>query len=274
MKKMTRILTAICTALIFLVFAVASTSTKKVISDVRYNGEFQLQVEKDEVVKNASKLDFIKSSSNPTIVLRVPNATREVLEEDRNVKTQKSGDGTNNLYDINVYNVVEKELLKGGFTVRDRALFEKVLGDKSVSDYSRIKELTETDLILELSNLQFVKYPGNIFYYYTDSKRKGKVRNQINCPNYFNLFGVKLEFRLIKVRENDFIGSFTYNYSPCEKEPCYYSINVSPYNNNCSAPFLIQGSTTISDIRLIPQMEIENFIKRSSQKMVNEITKL
>ena len=167
MKKISQFLTTISVATIFFVIAIASSSGKHVVADTKYNGVFKLSPEKDETVKNAGKLEFLKNATNPTIVLRVPNASREVLEEDKNVKTAKNNDGTNNLNDINVYNVIEKELLKGGFTVRDRALFEKVLGDKSVNDYSRIKELTETDLILELSSIQYVKYPMNSFSYYT-----------------------------------------------------------------------------------------------------------
>lgn len=272
MKKASQILTASAVSLIFLIFAIASSSSKRVVADTRYNGVFKLSPEKDETVKNAGKLEFLKNATNPTIVLRVPNASREVLEEDRNVKTAKNNDGTNNLNDINVYNVIEKELLKGGFTVRDRALFEKVLGDKSVNDYSRIKELTETDLILELSSIQYVKYPMNSFTFYSQSKRKGNIERRINCTNYFNIYGLKLEFRLIKVKENDFIGSFTYNYTPCTDYPCNYKINVSSANA-CSSPFIEQGNVIFSETRLIPQTEIEKFVKSAAQKMVNEVFK-
>ncbi len=272
MKKVNQTLVAVSGALIFLFFAVASSSSKRVVADVRYDGVFKLSPEKDETVKNSGKLEFLKNATNPTIVLRVPNASRQVLEEDRNLKTAKNNDGTNNLNDINVYNVIEKELLKGGFTVRDRALFEKVLGDKSVNDYSRIKELTETDLILELSSIQYVKYPLNSFLYYSQKRKKSDVENRMSCNNYFNIYGLKLEFRLIKVKENDFIGSFTYNYTPCTDYPCNYSINVSEANA-CSSPFLVQGNVSYSDTRLISQSEVEKFVKTSAQKLVDEIFK-
>ena len=254
----------------FFVMALACATSRNVPAPIKYNGIFKINSEKDEAVKNINKLEYLKNAANPTIVLRVPYATREVLEEDKNTKTQKNTDGTNNLNDINVYNVIEKELLKGGFTVRDRALFEKVLGDKSVNDYSRIKELTETDLILELSSIQYVRYPMNSFTYSVSTKRKGTTENKLTCSNNFNLYGLRLEFRLIKVKENDFIGSFTYNYNPCDNGPCSYSINVSA-DNSCSTPYLEQGKTVITEIRLIPQVEIERFVKASAQKMVSEI---
>ena len=270
MKKINQFLIACTVSILFFVMVLACASGKKVVADTKYNGVFKLSPEKDETVKNANKLEFLKNATNPTIVLRVPNASREVLEEDKNVKTAKNNDGTNNLNDINVYNVIEKELLKGGFTVRDRALFEKVLGDKSVNDYSRIKELTETDLILELSSIQFVKYPMNSFTFYSQSRKKGNIESRINCSNYFNLYGLKLEFRLIKVKENDFIGSFTYNYAPCDEHPCNYNINVSS-ESTCSSPFIEQGNVIISETPLIPQQEIERFVKSSAQKLVKEI---
>lgn len=270
MEKGSQLFPVVIVATVFFVIALACASTKQVVADKKYNGIFKISPEKDEVVKNINKLEFVKNTTNPTIVLRVPNATREVLEEDKNVKTLKNNDGTNNLNDINVYNVIEKELLKGGFTVRDRALFEKVLGDKSVSDYSRIKELTETDLMLELSNIQYVKYPMNYFTFFSQSKRQGSIEHRITCPNYFNLYGLRLEFRLIKVKENDFIGSFTYNYAPCDDSPCNYYINVTA-DNSCSTPYLEQGTVVISETRLIQQSEIERFVKSSAQKLVKEM---
>ena len=271
MKKISQLCITVIIAIVFFVIALSSTSSKQVVTDTKYNGVFKISPEKDEVVKNANKLEFLKTSTNPTIVLRVPNATRAVLEEDKNIKTPKNNDGTNNLNDINVYNVIEKELLKGGFTVRDRALFEKVLGDKSVNDYSKIKELTETDMILELSSIEYVKYPINFFTFFTHTKRKGNIENRLDCSNYFNLYGLKLEFRLIKVKENDFIGAFTYNYNPCDDNPCNYNINVNPTNNGCSVPYLEQGNVVVSGTNLISQEEIERFVKLSTQKMVKEI---
>ena len=139
-----------------------------------------------------------------------------------------------------------------------------------MGDYSRIKELTETDLILELSSIQYVRHPMNSFTHIVQTKKKGTIENTINCSNNFNLYGLRLEFRLIKVKENDFIGSFTYNYTPCDNGPCSYFINVSA-DNSCSSPFIEQGKTIISETRLIPQAEIERFVKASAQKLVSEI---
>ncbi len=270
MKKYSQILIVLSVVTIYYLMTLACAPSQKVVADTRYDAGFRVSAQKDEVVKNANKLQFLKTAVNPTIVLRVPNASREILEEDKNTKTPKNTDGTNNLNDINVYNVIEKELLKGGFTVRDRALFEKVLGDKSVSDYSKIKELTETDLIIELSSIQFVKYPVNTFTFSSQSRRRGTTENTFTCANYINLYGLKLEFRLIKVKENDFIGSFTYNYMPCDNMGCNYKVNVNA-KNGCSVPYVQMGNVYLSDTKLISQQEIESFVKNSTQKLVSEL---
>ncbi len=269
MKRSMEIISIGGIAMFFLCIALASAPSMKVVN-TKYNGVFNMTDQKDDAVTNSAKLQSVRQIANPSIVLRVPNASREVTQEDNNIKVQKGYDGANYLNDINVYNVIEKELLKGGFTVRDRALFEKVLGDKNVSDYSKIKELTETDLILELSSLEFVKYPTNSFNYYTSSRRKGTISNTVQCSNYFDLYGLKLEFRLIQVKDNDFIGSFTYYYNPCANNACNYSINVGA-NNACSAPFIEQGNGIVAGPNLISHGEIEDFVEKSTSKMVHEI---
>ena len=115
MKRNNQLFPVLIVAFVFFVMAVASSSSRHVPEpDIKYSGLFKLNPEKDEAVKDINKLQYLKNTANPTIVLRVPYATREVLEEDKNMKTQKNTDGTNNLNDINVYNVIEKELLKGG----------------------------------------------------------------------------------------------------------------------------------------------------------------
>lgn len=256
----------------FALLAVASAPTPQIASISKYDGIFRYTPGNEEIVTNKAKLEFIKSVNNPTIVLRVPDANKGVLEEDKNVKSDgRKEDGNNSLYNINVYNIIEKELLKGGFTVRDRALFQKVLGDKSVNDYSKIKELTETDLILELSTLEYVSYPFNSFDVTTQTRRNGGVNSRISCSNYSSIYGLKLEFRLIKVKENDFIGSFTYFYSMCPDNTCYYSINVNNGTHGCSEPFLQQGNLVYSGIHLISQANRESFVKQASQKLVNAI---
>jgi hypothetical protein len=55
-----------------------------------------------------------------------------------------------------VYNIFERELLKAGFTVRDRGLLMEVLRDNPKADYKAIKEKIDTQLILEIVSYQQV----------------------------------------------------------------------------------------------------------------------
>ena len=52
-----------------------------------------------------------------------------------------------------LFNAIEKELLRENFRVRDRGLFNELLSKSQTSDYSKIKELTNTDIILEVVNI-------------------------------------------------------------------------------------------------------------------------
>jgi hypothetical protein len=60
-----------------------------------------------------------------------------------------SGTKDNNVF----YNAIEKELLKQGFSVRDRGLFNEIINKSSSTGYSKIKDLNNTDLIFEVVNI-------------------------------------------------------------------------------------------------------------------------
>src|ERR1700733_1662195 len=92
----------------------------------------------DETYANPNLKDFFKSNSNPNIVLRVPNTNDKATS---NTSISKNNDV--------LYNAIEKELLKENFSARDRGLFNELLSKSQTSDYSKIKELTNTDIILE-----------------------------------------------------------------------------------------------------------------------------
>ena len=90
----------------------------------------------DETYANPNLRDFFKSNRNPNIVLRVPNNNDKATS---NTSTSKNNDV--------LYNTIEKELLRENFSVRDRGLFNELLSKSQTSDYSKIKELTNTDII-------------------------------------------------------------------------------------------------------------------------------
>jgi hypothetical protein len=154
----------------------------------------------NEIYANNNLKEFFNTNKTPNIVLRVPNNNDKATS---NTSTNKD----NNV----LYNAIEKELLREGFSVRDRGLFNELLSKSQTSDYSKIKELTNTDLILEVVNID----PAVV---YTTNKvtlnGKKKETEQIGKVDY-KQYGASVEFRIIMVKNNEIAGTYKYNYQPC-----------------------------------------------------------
>lgn len=124
------------------VFSIALLSTFLLTSCSSSTKIIKFPKQPDEVFANKNLNEFFISNKTPNIVLRVPN------------NNDKATSNTSNNKDNNVlYNSIEKELLKQGFSVRDRGLFNELLSKSQTNDYSKIKELTNTDVILEVVNI-------------------------------------------------------------------------------------------------------------------------
>ena len=153
----------------------------------------------DDIYANANLKDFFKGNKSPNIVLRVPNTA------------DKATSNTNLNQENVLYNAIEKELLIQGYSVRDRGLFNEIINKSGSTDYSKIKDLTNTDLILEVVNIDpKVVYSTNKV---TISKNK-KVKEQIGNVDY-KRNGASVEFRLILVKNNEIAGTYKYHYQPC-----------------------------------------------------------
>lgn len=158
----------------------------------------------DETYANPNLKDFFKSNKNPNIVLRVPNNNDKATS---NTSTSKNNDV--------LYNTIEKELLKENFSVRDRGLFNELLSKSSTSDYSKIKELTNTDIILEVVNIDpSVLYSTNKVTTITTKKGTDKEKEAIGNLDYKEK-GASVEYKVILVRNNEIAGSYKFNYKPC-----------------------------------------------------------
>ncbi|MGZ3756728.1 MAG: hypothetical protein ACXVAY_16570 [Mucilaginibacter sp.] len=154
----------------------------------------------DDVYANRNLKDYLKGNLSPKIVLRVPNSS------------DKATSNTINAQNNNVlYNAIEKEFLKEGFSVRDRGLFNEIIDKSKSTDYSKIGEETNTDLILEVVNIN-----PNVLY----STNKitvvsgGQSTDQVQQIDYKKT-GASIEFRLIMVKNNEIAGNYKYNYTPC-----------------------------------------------------------
>lgn len=230
--------------LLLIGISIISSSSSKLVTT---NGEIRLQPKKDDIFTKPSLSQYLKSTKNPTIVLRVPNQVDNVLEESKYSKSQ-------------IYNTIEKEFAKADFIVRDRALYQKVLDQTTTTDYSKIKELTDTDLIIEFIGFETVKYYTNK---YTDSKGRAKTSN-----TNFTLPGSKVEFKLIRVKENDIVGSYTFHYTPCISG-CNYSFDAA---GNLYQPNQ-KGKAITQPYEFVSSDELEDFFKTSSQRLIKELKK-
>ena len=99
---------------------------------VRKLGTVTFQPNPPEIFTKSSLRTFLRQNDDPKIVLRVPTQNMTTTEEERFSLSP-------------IYNAIEKELLKGGFNVRDRGLFNEILEKSQNKDYSSIQELTDTD---------------------------------------------------------------------------------------------------------------------------------
>jgi hypothetical protein len=152
----------------------------------------------DDTYANANLKQFLSENKSPSIVLRVPNTYDKATSQTTTSK------------DL-LYNAIEKELLKEGFSVRDRGLFNEIISKAPTSDYSRIKDLTNTDLILEVVNIDStIIYSTNKVTEISKGKEKEVIQN-IDYKRY----GASVEFKLILVRNNEIAGSYKFNYKPC-----------------------------------------------------------
>ncbi|MFD2570175.1 hypothetical protein ACFSUS_05985 [Spirosoma soli] len=199
---------------------------------------FQISCSQKAVVRFAQKPPELASgdalteimlvNKSPRIVLRVPNTRKGVTNTQGTTSNQsavvnpvivrQAGNGRSapkiqyveSQYDETaLYNAIEKQLFKEGFSVRDRGLFNEVLDANQSVAYSKISSLTNTDLILELVRLDNpVGYTTNVCF--TEGDDQQRLINE-----YRDMRGASVEFKLVHVKTNEIVGSYKIHYTPC-----------------------------------------------------------
>lgn len=164
-------------------------------------------------------------NKSPRIVLRVPNTRTGItntqansdspIDQKANQQKDSKRMGADRPYgafqydEVSLYNAIEKQLFREGFSVRDRALFNEVLEANQRPDYSKISSLTNTDLILELVRLDnAIGYTTNVCYTQPDNQQR-------IIEEYSDQRGASVEFKLIHVKTNEIVGSYKLHYTPC-----------------------------------------------------------
>lgn len=103
------------------------------------------QAKANEIIISPELKNFSKTNSNPSVVLRVPYPTTDVTNAEQKEIFKKNDD---------IYNLIEKNLFKQGFTVRDRGLLNKVLKSE-LNSYADIGKQIETDIIIDILSIDF-----------------------------------------------------------------------------------------------------------------------
>ncbi len=114
----------------------------------------------------------------------------------------------------NLFNIIEKEFIKHGLNVKDASLFKL---DKQETN-------NDVDLMVDLSDVDWVEIKTNKYY---DKKDKEHSSNDLGEIKFY---GLKVDFRLVDVRNNEVVGFYTFGYTPCI-EGCQIKIHKKGVGN-------------------------------------------
>lgn len=197
---------------------------------------------KNELYNNSNLNDFLKTNDSPKIVLRIEEYNSKVLTDDNQQKSL-----------IYLYNIMENELIKQGFNIKDRNTFNQIISKSNSSDLLK-KELGNADLILEVVNVDDkIAYTTNTIVSVKNSSMK-----ETNQSLQYRSIGASVEYRLILVKNNEIGGTYKFFYQPCP--------------HGCPlGDFKYLGSGKEKDIRLSRGMPVEtmqDFISTSIRELV------
>lgn len=156
------------------------------------------QAKAPEVFTAASLAGLLNGPGAPSVMVRAIDR----VDKNENIRESTFGQ---------IYSAIENVLLKEGFTVRDRTLFNKIANSTGPTDYSKLKDITGTDLILEIINID----PAAVYSTNTITLAyKKHQKKQVQDISY-RRYGAAAAYRLIIVKNNEIAGVYKYNYNPC-----------------------------------------------------------
>lgn len=229
MKKVSFLL---LTSILFL-----SCSTSKTI---------RFTANENEIYTTEKLSSFLTQNKKPKVVLRVSNTSTNLTDQE-NIDY--------------LYNSIENQLLKSGFIVRDRQLFNQIAGnDNNNIDYQKIQDKSDTDLIIELTKLDpSILYKTNKYY---DQKNRERVEDYKTYERY----GASVEFKVVTINNNEYGGVYKFNYAPCT-EGCKIS---SSYREK-RKQYKRKQKEDIEAYEGVEQDELEAFIKDATKKLISEM---
>jgi hypothetical protein len=158
-------------------------------------GQAKFEAKPDDLFAKESLKKTTKNYKTTTILVRNLAVNYSGL-------SVSGGDPTNSLI-----NILEKVFTKNEFIVRDRALFEKSFNQSGATDYSKMKDLTDTDLIIELVQISNIPFITNSYY------KNGRIKKLPNMSLSYS--GIKIELKIINIKDNDIVGTYTFYDTPC-----------------------------------------------------------
>lgn len=205
----------------------------------------------DDIVTTESLRRFLQTNKKPKVVLRVNNSSSNI--------TQKE----NNNY---LYNAIENQLLASGFIVRDRQLFNQVIDNKENNiDYQKLKEKSDTDLIIELTKLK-----DNILYETNKYYDKNNIEKVEKSSEKYRRYGASVEFKVVMLQSNEFAGIYEFNYTPCSQgKGCPISKTLKQQIKERKK----MKKEKKEGYEGVEKNVLEDFIKGAVKKLVNEMRK-
>jgi len=153
----------------------------------------------DERITKPELATLLQRGRTPKVVLRVPAPRSELAGEQAKVADEQS----------QAYNIIERELLRAGYTVRDRGLLGEILAKNPMADYSAIRQQIDTDLILEIVSLG--RYDMTTHEYQeVENGEKGQL------PQPLRITGWRMEARIILVESGEIGAVCTHYLEPAD----------------------------------------------------------
>jgi hypothetical protein len=198
---------------------------------VAVKGRVSAVAPENEIVVNPELREFFKKNPNPRVVLRVPSTTSNVTASE----SEKNSDYNS------LYGRIEKELMKEGYTVRDRNMLNSILSSGQNLSYKEIGAKIETDIIIEIVSITSSKISD-------DSKEitfeqtvfpstnkllpdKKKLINELDrlMNNVLVVENYTVDCKVVLVNEGTTVGMFTFNYCNCSEatSPCAIEVRTN-----------------------------------------------
>ncbi|MDE2090901.1 MAG: hypothetical protein KGJ08_03235 [Gammaproteobacteria bacterium] len=199
----------------------------------------------DEINVRPSLRQLLHDHPTLKVVLRVPNVTTNVTQSQGGQNAGAAEALMNNAYDD-----IEKRLFNAGFVVRDRALLSNLINEKGITSYKEIQSRVDTDLIIDVSSLQF-NQPENWLFTNSYTTQDGAV-NQTDKSETMGEAVAYVEAKFIIVESGEVGGIVTLHVPICESVHCsYYSYffddGMGDTNSSFDADSKEAGYATVKD---------------------------